>query len=116
MPTALYYLVLFIAHLITNLELLLFYTGHLVCRDLSNYLMSLPCMKGATFGRNEPLHSITERCGSREEVLLLLSAMGFVKLQICYFGNMALRSQLLFALIGSILVAVIPVLVASENR
>jgi hypothetical protein len=39
-----------------------------------------------------------------------------VKLQICYFGNMALRSQLLFALIGSILVAVIPVLVASENR
>jgi hypothetical protein len=44
-----------------------------------------------------------------------MSAMAFMKLQICYFGNMALRSSLSFAILGSLLVAVIPVLIEKEG-
>mmetsp|Transcript_27621 Transcript_27621/g.51590 ORF Transcript_27621/g.51590 Transcript_27621/m.51590 type:complete len:420 (+) Transcript_27621:264-1523(+) len=86
--------------------------GHLVCRDLSNYLMSLPCMQGESSFL--PVSEVEVK-SKRANALLLLSAMDFVKLQICYFGNMAMRSQLLLALIGSILLAVIPVLIASES-
>lgn len=49
------------------------------------------------------------------DCLRLLSAMAFMKLQICYFGNMALRSSLSFAILGSLLVAVIPVLIEKEG-
>jgi hypothetical protein len=53
--------------------------------------------------------------GERSDCLMLMSAMAFMKLQICYFGNMALRSSLLFAIVGSLLAAVIPVLIEKES-
>ena len=86
-----------------------------MCRDVSNYLMALPCMKEGSSEKRLELDEGGHRDRGRSRALLLLSAMEFAKLQICYFGNMAFRSSLLFALTGSVLVAVIPALIASES-
>lgn len=107
-----------------------------MCRDLTSYLMSLPCkeVKGhqgdslSLMGRTTNNHghqqqhygstATTDRKlnnnGSDQDALMLMSAMTFMKLQICYFGNMALRSSALFAIVGSLLAAVIPVIVEKE--
>ena len=116
--------------------------GHLVCRDLSSYLVAMSCAnrsylelydKDRVGQVQQPLSSTSAFGVNRDETtrqrkqswhnnrekgsvstgnaLMLLSSMSFMKLQICYFGNMALRSSLSFAVIGSLLAAVIPVLV-----
>ena len=56
-----------------------------------------------------------ERNSNQDDGLILMSAMVFTKLQICYFGNMALRSSLLFAVVGSFLLAVTPALIIKEG-
>jgi hypothetical protein len=112
-----------------------------VCRDLSSYLVSLPppscaapvnarsrpCTTssgpaGAGAGadiestdKGESNNSTSNNSCSEDDTLILMSAMSFMKLQICYFGNMALRSSMSFAIVGSLLAAVIPVLIEKEG-
>ena len=94
-----------------------FMLGHLVCRDLSNYLISLECYNDTW---TTTLHSVEKvqdkgpESDNRDSVLLM-SAMSFMKLQLCYFGNMALRSSLSFAVLGSLLLATIPVIIEKEG-
>ena len=73
-----------------------------MCREMSSYLLEL-----IHRGR------VDKDCRSNSEVVL--SAMEFVKLQICYFGNMALRSSLLFAAFGSLIISAMPALIGYEN-
>lgn len=85
--------------------------GHLICRDLSSYLLSLPFSDDFSHTLSTPLGD--QRHGYLDDALALLSAMEFMKLQLCYFGNMALRSSMSFAVLGSMFVAIAPVLLGS---
>lgn len=107
-------------------------SGHLVCRDLSRYLLSLPPRTGNNVDSTQllsselPTGSVSPNVAqdsdargvvtdSRKDALMLLSGMTFMKVQICYFGNMALRSSLSFAVLGSLLAVLIPVIIENEN-
>ena len=101
-----------------------------MCRDLSSYLIALPCLKvrggvttapslaagqAAVSAQRSVIDSDRDRDRSSQDAIMLMSAMDFMKLQICYFGNMALRSSLSFAILGSLLVAIVPVLVENDS-
>ena len=96
--------------------------GHLVCRDLTTYIntvewVTMACQKTTTGGETS---TQTGRCSRNDnnnnrESLMLLSSMSFMKLQICYFGNMALRSSLAFAVVGSLLLSLIPIIIKNED-
>jgi hypothetical protein len=64
--------------------------GHLVCRDISQYLLTNP----------DPTQE--------KECLLLLECMQFSKIEIPFVGGFALRSKTIFTILGSIVGAVIP--------
>lgn len=108
--------------------------GHLVCRDLSGYLISLPhlnenCLRYLSVDAQNTFNTMHDGApdaprsnsrahweeDNRQDCLALMSAMSFMKLQICYVGNMALRSSVSFAVVGSLLAAAIPVLIEKEG-
>jgi hypothetical protein len=109
-----------------NFFVITLYAGHLVCRDLSSFLISLPlrnkgaggvdrCGGGVSVSGYDDGEQDDDDNSSSHEALMILTAMDFMKLQLCYFGNMALRSSLLFAVFGSLFVAVIPLLIENEG-
>ena len=102
-------------------------TGHLVCRDLTSLLMSCYSCPNATDSVDPIVHSINGRQdrnmkadssdtkNRKNSAVTLMTAMIHMKLQLCYFGNMALRSSLSFAVVGSLLLAIVPVIIQKEN-
>ena len=84
-----------------------------MCRDLSSYLSCRPRTLSPNV-RNWTVE-LSDNGNMQGDALELLTAMTFMKLQICYFGNMALRSSLAFALVGSLLVGVIPIIIEHDN-
>lgn len=114
---------MFLIIIALNVICKLYLSGHLVCRDLSSYLVSLPiCKKGGRViepndnaGSESLLGGVTDEVVVTNDAIMLLSAMNFMKLQICYFGNMALRSSLSFAVLGTLLAAMIPLLIENEG-
>ena len=89
-------------------------SGHLVCRDLTSYLLSIPCARSSSSVESSRRDNVTEPLNDPDAVMLV-TAMTLMKLQICYFGNMALRSSLSLAVMGSLLLTAIPVIIRKDG-
>jgi hypothetical protein len=92
-------------------------TGHLICRDISTYLLLDP--HGHHPSPKPPVESLSQlQCTvsfsqslpilPSEETLLLLQCMQYSKLEIPFVGGFALRSKTILTILGSIVGAIIP--------
>lgn len=70
--------------------------GHIACRELSTYVIS-----------RQDLFKVTIN-GGNNAAMLLIGCMSYAKLEVLFFGNFALRSHHLAAIVGTLIGTVIP--------